>query len=179
MAIEILTSIQDDFDYYDNLGYLRKALENGEVQFQGFVNNHAPDQFVFENKRRIYDFTRTAKAKIRDNMTTFLTRNAVLQGIQQREHSKIRGAFDGLFNYYGYEESLKRVNLHRHESMRMLIFNQAQGYVAHVVFSSTSRRTALNTYTVNATLTCQRFSFFARRQTDHEVVLRALQNLHL
>ena len=179
MAIEILTSTQDDFGYYNNVGYLRRARQEGNVDFQGFVNNYAPDAIVFDDKARIYDFTRSANSTIRENMTTYLSQDEVLPGIQPQDRQNIREAFDYLFNYHAYKEHLDQVHQQRRESMRMLIFHQAQQYVAHVVFSCISRRTALQQYTVNATLTCQRFTYFQRRETDFAVVLQNLQNLHV
>ena len=179
MPIEILTSIQNDFGYYDNLGYLRKELAAGRIQFQGFVNNHAPDAFVYDNKHRTYDFTRSALPQIRENKTAYLSRPNVLPGLQSEDSRKIREAFDSLFNYYGYKGYLDHVNRERQESMYMLIFNVAQQYVAHVFFTSTSRRTGIQQFTVNASLTCQQFDFFPVQQTDFQVVLRALENLHV
>ena len=73
MAIRILTSIQDDFGYYNNVAYLQKGLLDGRLQFQGFVNNHAPEAIVFDNKAPVYDFTRSAHSKIREDIiTTYL-----------------------------------------------------------------------------------------------------------
>ena len=72
MAIRILTSIQDDFGYYNNVAYLQKGLLDGRFQFQGFVNNHATEAIVFDNKARVYDFTRSAHSNDREDMTTYL-----------------------------------------------------------------------------------------------------------
>jgi hypothetical protein len=178
MPIEILTSTQDDFGYYDNLGYLRKALQEGRVHFEGLVNNYAHDEPPFATAR-IYDFSRSANSSIRENMTTYLSRNNVLPGIQPQDHQKIRVAFNCLFNYFAYKGYLDQVHQQRHESMYMMIFNQPQQYVAHVGFSSTSRRTAQEQFTVDAILTCQRFTYFPKQETDFEDVLQALQNLHV
>ena len=41
----IVSSVQDDFAYFDNLAYLRNGVENGHINFQGFVN-YAPPAFA-------------------------------------------------------------------------------------------------------------------------------------
>lgn len=182
MVIQILTSTQGDLAYYENRGFLRGALEAGHVKFQGEVHNHAPNAIVFDDKHRIYDFTRSAKSTIREDMTAYLRR--VLPGIQQQDLPEIQEAFDCLFNYHAYKRYLEQVDQQRDESMYMLIFNDADGdeaqqYVAHVSFSSISRRTAPEQFTVNATLTCQRFTYFQLQEIDAEVLLQDLQNLHV
>ena len=183
MVIQVVTSIFDDFRYYWNLSYIRKALQNNEVAFVGVVNNYAPEAFVF-NKACIYDFTRSAKAKIRDKMAAHLFQSIVLPGLKEAEgHARIKEPFDSLFNYEGYRTRLKQANSNRAESMRMLIFNDANGnqakhYVAHVTFSCDSHR-ASQQYTVYTTLTCQRFTYFPLQEDDFEAVLQALQNLQV
>ena len=177
MAITILTSSQDDFGYYYNLGFLRRGLQEDEIQFEGFVDNHTPEAIDFDNKARVYDFTRSAQSKIREDMTTRL--NGVLPGLTVGDCRKIREAFDCLFNYYAYKGYLDRVGQQRAESMKMLIFNEDQ-YVAHVYFNVTSRRTGLQHFTVTGiALTCQRFTYFPIQETDFAAVLQALQNLHV
>ena len=54
MVIEVVASIFDDFRYYWNLSYIRKALQNDKVAFVGAVNNYAPEAFVF-NKASTYE----------------------------------------------------------------------------------------------------------------------------
>lgn len=174
--IEILTSIQDDFGYFDNLGYLRAQLQADHIQFQDVVANHAPDEIVFDSAR-IYDFTSSAGYKMREAMTIYLSNTLV--GLQAEDLQKIREVFGCLFNYYAYKGYLDQVGNRRSESMYMLIFNQAQKYVAHISFISTSRRTAQQQFTINATLTCQRFTYFPRQETDFNTVLLALENLHV
>lgn len=176
MAIIILTSIQDDFGYYNNLVFLRRGLKEGRIQFQG-VHNHAPAAIVFDNNARVYDFIRSAHSTIRDKMTDYLV--TVLQALTDQDRLLIQEAFDCLFNYRTYRGYLDQVGRQRHESMKMLIFNAAQQYVAHVHFSGTSRKTAAKQYTVNATLTCQCFTYFQVQETDYEAVLQALQNLQV
>ena len=183
MVIQIVASNFDDFRYYWNLIYIMKGLQKDEVKFIGEVDNYAPTAFVF-NKARVYDFTCTAKATIRDKMTTHLLHPDVLPGLKEVEgHERIKEPFDCLFNYQGYKTRLEQANSTRDESVKMLIFNDANGnkakqYVAHVTFSCNSHR-ANHQYTVYATLTCQRFSYFPLQEDDFEAVLQALQNLHV
>ena len=177
MAITILTSIQDDFGYYNNLAFLKSGLQEGNIQFQGAVNNYAPAVKVFNNKARLYDFTRSAQSYIREDMTANLS--VVLPGIQEADLAQIRGAFDCLFNYYSYKDSLDRVGHQRAESMKMLIFNEAQQYVAHVYFNVISHKTEPRQFDVTATLTCQRYTHFLKQDTDFEAVLQALGDIHL
>ena len=42
----IVSSVQDDFAYFDNLAYLRNGVENGHINFQGFVDSYAPTAFA-------------------------------------------------------------------------------------------------------------------------------------
>ena len=184
MVIQVLTPIFDDFRYYSNLSYIRRALEEDEVAFIGVVNNYAPEAFVF-NKDCTYDFTRTAKSTIRDDMTNYLINSKVLPGLKLSDHATIKEPLDCLFNYQGYKTGLKQANSKRAESMKMLIFNDADGdqdqqYVAHVTFSCNSHRAVgQRQFTVNTTLTCQRFIYFPLQGEDFDAVLQALQNLHV
>ena len=98
MAFTLLTSIQDDFGYYMNLAFLQRGLQEGHIHFQGMVNDYAPAAEVFNDKNRLYDFTRSAQSYIRENMTTYLS--TVLPGLAMADLAQIRGAFDCLFNYY-------------------------------------------------------------------------------
>ena len=177
--VEIVSLVREPtFQFYDNLLRLRNGLSNGEIQFEGNVYNYAPNAFVFDNKSRIYDFTRTAKATVGKNMTKFLT--DVLQELPER---KCREAFDYLFEYHHYKECLAHVENQKAESMNLLIFQQPdevnEGYVAFVLFSSVARREAQTEYTVNATLTCQRYSYFELQETNLEELFAALQYLNL
>ena len=180
MAITIVTSIQDDFGYYNNLAFLRRGLqvadEEARIHFRGNVNNHTPE-IVFDGKVRVYDFTRSAQCRIRKDMTAHL--GGVLPGLQEADLEQIRGAFDCLFNYYSYKGFFDQVGRQRTESMKMLIFNEAQKYVAHVYFNATSRRTGPRQFTVTASLTCQRYTYFPFEDTNFEAVLQALQNMHV
>ena len=162
MVIQVVASIFDDLRYYWNLSYIRKALQNNEVAFVDEVNNYAPEAFVF-NKACVYHFTLTAKAAIRDEMAAHLLQPDVLPGLEEAEgRERIREPFDSLFNYEGYKTRLEPGKSKRAESMRMLIFNDANGnkakqYVAHVTFSCNSHR-ANQQYSVYTTLTCQRYT---------------------
>lgn len=176
MAIQILTSVQDAYGYFNNLAYLKHGLVSGSLHFQGQVNTHTPT-IVFDNTARVYDFTRTAGARVREDMTTYLS--GVLPGLQMEDLQKIRAAFDCLFNYYEYKGFFDHVNQQRPQSIAMLIFNHAQQYVAHVYFNSTSVRTALQQFNVNVALTCQRYTHFPLQATDYNAVLQALGNLHV
>lgn len=183
--VTIITSVEDDFAYYNNLGYLRNGLANGNIAFQGNVNVFQPAAYVFHSSHT-YHFTRTAKAKVREEMVAYLSDgvliNGVLQlpllGFQQVDRTKLRGAFDRLFEFYRYKNDLTMLGQQRAESMQILVFNNQQ-YVAHITFSSTTTRNLPNQFTVNANLTCQRFSYFPLQQTNMEHVLQALQNLHV
>lgn len=178
MVITVLTSIQDDFGYYENLAYLRKGLKRDRIQFQGLVNSYEPSAIVFSDKARVYDFTRSASTTIREIMTDYLYDIDVLPLLTRRDRDQIQKAFGPLFEYYTFKEDLGEVGQKRAESMKMLIFNEDAEYTAHVYFNSLSRRVRRKTYTVYATLTCQRFTYFPIRKTDFEDVLEELQNLH-
>ena len=65
--------------------------------------------------------------------------------------------------------------------MNMLIFKEPlgveRGYVALVKFNSVTRRNRDRQYTVNATLTCQRFSYFELQESTLDELLEKLQDL--
>ena len=184
MVVQVVHSVIDNFGYYNNLGYLRSALGRGEV-FLDAVNVHAPPAFEFDNKTRIYDFTRSAKKQIRENMTAYLNQLNVLPALQAEDREMIKEPFEYLFsNLPRYKESLAQVHQRQAESMHMLIFNDANGneeeqYVAHVSFTCNSRRAAQQQFTVDASLTCLRFTYFPLQEEDFDAVLQALQNLHV
>jgi len=175
MPIEIVSSRQDALCYYDNLAFLRRALNERKVVFQGQVNNWNP-AITFANTARVYDFTRKAGSRVREDMTTNLSN--VLPGLQM-DRGKIRAAFDCLFNYFEYKGFLDHVYQQRAESIAMLIFNQAEQYVVHVNFNSTSVRSGLRQFDVHVAMTCQRYTYFPLQATKFDVVLQALQNLHV
>ena len=177
--ITIVSSVEHpSFSYYNNLAFLRNGIQSDDIHFQGCVDNYSPPAFVF-NKGSIYDFARTAKAELREDMTSWLC-DTLPQEIQMQDRGRIREAFDCLFDYHKYKGYLTMVGQQRAESMEMLVFDQANlEYVAHVQFSSTATRTAPNQFTVDATLTCQRFTYFPPQEADLENVLAALQNLHV
>ena len=72
-------------------------------------------------------------------MTTYLS--GVLQRLTMEDLAQIRGTLDCLFNYCLYKGFLDQVGQQGAESTKMLIFNAAQQYVAHVYFNVTSRKT--------------------------------------
>ena len=174
--VQIVSSIREPtFQYYDNLAYLRNGRSNDEIQFQGYVVPHTPPTFEYNNKRCVYDFVRSAGAEMRNEMADFLS--GLLQELSKE---RCKGALGGLFAYHHYKKALKRVGARKDESMKMLIFdNENRRYVAHVQFSSVSRRIDQSRYTVDVTLACQRFSYFELQETDFNEILKALQNLHV
>ena len=172
--VEIVSSVREPtIRFYDNLFYLKNGLTNGEIQFEGNVHNYSPDAFVFDNKRRIFDFTRSAHATVRNDMTAFLC--GVLQELPQEQCAE---AFDYVFDHRHYKGYLTQVGDRKEESMNLLIFRQPdqvnEGYVAHVQFSSIARRETQIQYTVNATLTCQRYSYFELLERNLEELFAAL-----
>ena len=177
MVIQVLASITDDVGYYYNLGYLQRALQNNQAHLNGGVNNHAP-MFVFNDTARIYDFTRSAKFRIREDMAAFLLQPNVLPGLQAQDQQAIQEPFDRLFNHLDCKRSLSQVNQQQVESMKMLIFNDANGvqaeqYVAHVTFTCYSHRDVQQQlFTVNASLTCQRLHIFRYKGTTSKPFFR-------
>ena len=116
-------------------------------------------------------------------MTVYLNQPNVLPGLQAEDREMIKEPFKYLFyNLQRYKESLAQVHQQQAESMHMLIFNDANGaqqYVAHVSFTCTSRRVAQQLFTVDASLTCHRLTYFPLQEEDFDAVLQALQNLHV
>ena len=179
--VTIVSSRKDpSFSYYNNLAFLKSGRENNTIHFQGFVDNYSPPTFVY-NAGRIYDFIRTAKAQVRENMTAYLCGILPAQNIQQQQENQIsiREAFDCLFDYLTYKGYLGIVGQQHYESLNMLVFDHYKQYVALVQFNSTTARSAADTFTVDATLTCQRFTYFESQEAVLAVVLAALQNLHV
>lgn len=169
---QIVSSVREPtFQFYDNLYYLKNGLSDEDIHFQGHVLSYTPDTFVYDDKWRTYDFTRSANADVRDDMASVL--REWLSGLPKAQS---REAFDYLFDYHNYKEYLKKVGNQRAESMSMLIFKWPW-YVALVKFNSVTRRNCFHQYTVDATLTCQRFSYFELQETTLDEVLEELQNL--
>lgn len=174
---QIVSSVREPtFQFYDNLYYLKNGLSNEDIHFQGNVLSHTPNTFVYNNKRRVYDFTRTAQAEVRDHMAGVLC-----LWLSRLPNARSREAFDYLFDYRHYKDYLEVVGNQRAESMNMLIFKEPlgveRGYVALVKFNSVTRRNGDLQYTVNATLTCQRFSYFELQESTLDELLEKLQDL--
>ena len=178
MTITILSSIQNNLDYYNNRAYLECALQKGVVQFLDppYICTF---EKVFINKTRLYDFTRSAKATIRDEMVTHLI--YALPGVSiAGDIQMIRAALNScFFNYQEYKEYFYQGSPQLFESMEMLVFNAVQQYVALVRVACTSCLTGPAEYTVFATLTCQRFTYFPVQPTNVEAVLQALKQMYL
>ena len=174
MAITVVTSIQDDVTYYENLAYLRKGLQKEKIEFIGAVHNFNPE-YNFDSNR-VYDFVRSARSTVREGMAANLV--DALPELQPQDHRIIREAFDCLFDYYSYKRYLDIVGKQRAESMKMLIFNNDQ-YVAHVYYNCTSFRNGPKDFRVEAALSCQRYTYFPKQQANVEDILEALQNLQV
>ena len=184
MAIEILTSAEDNICYFYNLGYLNNAVRRGDVQEEAGPFNYN-EEFVFDGEARIYDFTRTAKAKVQKKIFEILSRQNVLPGLQRNVQEEIEGMFGCYLNYEKYKQKFKQIGGRREESMSMLIFNNRNGegnqppYVAHVTFESISRRTGDQQFKVDVTLVCQRVTYFQVQNEDISDVLQALGDLNV
>ena len=175
----IVSSVREStFQFHHNLYYLKNGLSNGEIHFQGVLQYYEPAAFVYDNKKRVYDFTRTAQADVRDDMARRL--RDWLPGLQMAQS---REFFDYLFDYHHYMEYLKEVGNQRAKSMHLLIFREPddvnQGYVALVKFNCTSKRRSNILYTVNAALTCELFSYFELQEGSLDQLVREVENLRL
>ena len=162
--VTVLT--QGEFCFSYNLEYLENRLQQGNLWFQGSPT-HLSTTFDFGNKRGLYDFTRSAKALVRDNMTSFLVNELGQPELQAPLHV----AFNSLYNYWEYKSGKT------YESLSMLIFvyNQGGQFVAKVIFNSNAFLSAPNQYTVAVTLVCQRFTHFQLR----DVLSTQMGQLHL
>ena len=120
------------------------------VPFISEVNIHIlePEPFVFDNKARVYDFTRTAKATIREAMVSYLI-GVLPNGVNPR---LIQQEFDRLFCYQGYKGRLKDVGQEWSEwlCMQIPVFDNSEALqcAAHVYFRSISLRTGPQKFTV-------------------------------
>ena len=146
--------LQDDFRFNNNLEYLRNGLQKGHLCFQGPLIHHSP-LYYFNNKRRLYDFTRSAKASIRKEMASFLV-NSLGQPLLQEP---LRAAFNSLYDYWKYHSGVKCESL----SMLIFVYNQGGQFVAHVTCNSNTFKSAPNQYAVAVTLDCQRYTYFQLR----------------
>ena len=146
--VTVLT--QGDVCFSDNEEYLKYGLLQGNLWFQGPLIRLS-STFVY-NKRRLYDFTRSAKAEVRDRMATFLVDRLGQPGLE----APLRAAFDSLYNYLKYRYGT------RSESLTMLIFvyNQGEKFGAKVTFSSNVFEWPPEQYAVATTLVCERFTYF-------------------
>lgn len=118
-------------------------------EFQPFVFNLNNKRL---NKARVYDLTRTARARIRDEMVSYLSN--VLPGSVNVEY--IRGEFDRLFTYQaGYKGFLEEDGQMRSEwlLMQIPVYNGgALQSVADVYFDSLTHRTGPLQFTVQVRL---------------------------
>ena len=175
MPITIVSSTQNNLDYYNNRAYLESALLAGHVQFLEEPYICTPE-IKFSDKARLYDFTRSARATVREQMVNYLS--IALPALTVGDVQMIRGALNCFFNYQEYKECFNQGSPQLFESMEMLIFNPVQ-YVALVKIACTSCLTGPAEYTVFAALTCQRFTYFPVQTTNLEAVLQALQQMYL
>ena len=150
----VIVLLQDDFRFSNNQEYLRNGLLQGHLRFQG-SHIHHPPLFYFNNKRRLYDFTRSAKAAIRKEMVSFLVNS--LGQPQLQEH--LRAPFNSLYDYWKYRSGVRCESL----SMLIFVYNQGGQFVAHVNFNSNVFLSAPNQYAVAVTLVCHRYSYFQLR----------------
>ena len=147
--ITVLT--QGDVYFSDNREYLEYGLQQGNLRFQG-PPIHLSNKFDFSDKKRLYDFTRSANAKVRDNMVRFLVNTLGQPGLE----APLRAAFDSLYNYWKYKHGIW------FESLTMLIFvyNQREQFGAKVTFSSKAFKLGFEQYAVATALVCERFTYF-------------------
>ena len=159
-------------------------MKNGDLSREGQPHDHKKE-FVFDDKARIYDFTRTAQATVPEDIVCFLSQPDVLPGLQEEGKEETKQIFGCLFNYLKYKNHLQRISDRQDASMSMLIFNDRNGegdqppYVVHVSFDSVSRRTADRQFTVNVTLSCQRLTYFEAQNEDFDAIKKALRDIHL
>ena len=184
MVIKILTSVDDNFGYHYNMGYLRRAVDSKEVSKEAPDFNHK-EEFNYDNKARIYDFTRTAQRDIRTHVVKVLSEPDVLPELEDEDKDKIQEIFDCLFSYQKYKNSLQQLGDKRQESINMLIFKDGNGvpkedkYVAHVSFVSKSRKTSDKQFKVDVTLSCQRLTYFDAQDEDSDGFLRKMERLQV
>ena len=184
MVIQIWTSVEDNFGYYFNIGYLRKAMESKEVreEAQPYKNK---EEFKYDNKARVYDFTRTAQREIRMHVVKVVSDPGALPGLENEDKDEIQEIFDCLFSYQKYKNSLQQLGAKRQESMNMLIFIGGNGnpkqdkYVAHVSFVSKSQKTSDKQFKVDITLSCRRLTYFDAKDEDFDGFLSAMESLHV
>ena len=184
MVIKILTSVEDNFGYPYNIGYLRRAVDSNEVRKEAPDYNHK-NEFEYNDKARIYDFTRTAQKEIRTDVVKVLSDPDVLPGLENEDKEEIQEIFGCLFSYQKYKNSLQQLGKSQQESMNMLIFKGGNGnpnedkYVAHVSFVSTSRKTGDKQFKVDIRLSRQRLTYFDAKDEDFDGFLRAMESLHI
>ena len=184
MVVKIITSTEDNNAFRFNLGYLQRAMISGAVRKQGERCDHNKE-LVYEGKAKIYDFTRTAQAQVREEIVSFLNTPNVLPGLQEEGLEEIRETFGGFFIYARYKDHLKGNDDRQEESMSVLIFNDGNGkedqpqYVAYVFFSSTARKTAEKQFKVNFKLSCRRLTYLEAQNEELDAFRHALENLRL
>ena len=184
MVIKILTSVEDNIGYHYNMGYLRRAVDSKEVSKEAPDYNRE-EKFKYDNKARIYDFTRTAQKEIRTYVVKVLSDPGALPGLENEDKDEIQEIFDGLFSNQKYKNSLQQLGAKRQESMNMLIFIGGNGnpkqdkYVAHVSFVSKSQKTSDKQFKVDITLSCRRLTYFDAKDEDFDGFLSAMESLHV
>ena len=172
----------DSFLYYENLAVVLTRLRENENDFRvGDPVDHS-EQFTF-NTNRVYDFTRSAKATIRDYMTPYLLNVLVpdaVPEIVEEIGEQLRAAFDFLYNNNSYKGSLSAAHQTKNEYLNMLMFINREGtrLLAHVTFHSISRLAAPGNFTVDAELKTRRFQYFDVHETNFEQVMNEVMCLN-
>ena len=115
-------------------------------------------------------------------MTYYLIQPDVLPGLQAEDRVRIQEPFYS--SRLEYNTSLNEFHTHQDESMYMLIFKDANGhqnqqYVAHVGVTCTSRRVKKQQFTVEAFLTCQRFTYFPLEEVNFQSVFQTFLNIRV
>ena len=163
--ITVLT--ESDFRFSDNLKYLESGLQQGSLCFQGFKVHQ--ESFIFKTTL-LWHFTRSARAKIREAMTTFLVKELGRPEFSCELQEHLRAAFNTPYNYWNYKSGTTD------ESLRMMIFvyNHGEQFVADVTFNTNTFISAPGQYVVAVTLVYHRFTYF---QLQHvlNIKMRQLQ----
>lgn len=179
----VISSRDGDGAYFLNLAIIKKGVRDGNIEFihEGKLEKC---KIYHQVHGRDYDFARSARSKIGDDVTKYLTN--YLPGIDEETQQEIRSSFENLFNYYKFKKWFDRKGVGFKEDLKLLIEKTAlfgTDYVGHIEFECETIKdpdvfwkvtSSGPTYTVYARIICHGLTWFRFQRPPLKSIVGAL-----